>query len=96
MVTRPHGLKGNTRKKPRKRVRERGKVRISDILREYKVGDKVAIKVEPSYQKSMPHRRFFGKIGKIIEQRGKAYVIKIRVGNSYKKVICPPVHLKKV
>lgn len=35
------------------------------------------ISIEPSVQKGSPHRRYHGKIGEIVEKRGRGYVVKI-------------------
>ena len=95
MVTRSHGLRVGTRRKLKKKVRERGKVRIKAFLQEFKPNDKVIIDSDSSYHKGMPHRRFLGKHGKIIEKRGSSYIVEVRDGGKYKKIICAPIHLKK-
>jgi large subunit ribosomal protein L21e len=95
MVKRSHGYRRGTRAKLKKRRRERGKVTIRRIVQEFKKGDSVIIKPEPSIQKGMPHKRFFGKRGVIVDKKGKAYVLSVKSGNAMKKVISLPVHLKK-
>jgi large subunit ribosomal protein L21e len=95
MVKRSKGFRVGTRKKLAKRVWERGRIHIKRSLQEFEVGDQVIIKVDPAYHKGMPHSRHFGKQGEVIEKRGRAYVVKLRSGNLYKKLICAPVHLKK-
>ena len=42
----------------------------------------------------MPFKRFHGKVGTIIEKRGRAYVILVRDGGKYKKVIARPEHIR--
>lgn len=96
MVTRSHGFRVGTRKKLRKKVRERGKVKIRRALQEFKKDEIVVIDVEPSYHKGMPHKRFFGKHGRILGKRGKSYIVEVKDGNKLKKIICSPIHLKKV
>jgi len=67
------GSKGyytGTRSLLRKPTREKGKPHISKLLQEYALGSEVIIKMDSSVQKSMPHKRFHGKIGKIKEKRG--------------------------
>ncbi|MCD6576108.1 MAG: 50S ribosomal protein L21e [Nanoarchaeota archaeon] len=95
MVTRSHGFRVGTRRKLRKKVRERGKVKIGAALQEFDINEKVIIDVEPSYHKGMPHRRFIGKHGKIVEKKGKSYIVEVRDGGKYKKIICAPIHLRK-
>jgi len=96
MVKRSHGLRGGTRKKLSKPIREHGKIKIRAHLQTFNIGDNVQIKMDSSVQKGMPFKRFFGKHGKVIEQRGNAYVISVREGGKIKSAICAPVHLRKL
>ncbi|MBS7660207.1 50S ribosomal protein L21e, partial [Candidatus Bathyarchaeota archaeon] len=52
------GYRARTRSLLRKKPRERGKLRLSKLLYNYEAGSKVVIKIEPSVQKGMPHRRY--------------------------------------
>lgn len=67
----------------------------ASVLVEYKVGEKVVIDINPSVHKGMPFRRFQGKIGRIVEQRGRAYVIEVKEGDKLKYVISRPEHIKR-
>lgn len=93
MVKRTKGYRFKTRKLLRKRPRERGLVGLSRLLIEYKVGDLVHIDISPSNIKTAPHRRYQGKVGRIIEKRGKAYVIAVKVGGKIKKIITTKDHI---
>ena len=62
-------------------------------LMEFKVGDKVAIKINPAVHKGMPHRRYHGKIGEVLGKRGRAYVVGVRLGNKQKILTILPDHL---
>lgn len=62
-------------------------------MHEYKVGDLVIIDANPTFIETAPHRRYHGRVGKIVEQRGRAYVIEIRVGGKIKKIITTPEHI---
>ncbi len=64
-------------------------------LREFRPGDKVAIKLNPSVHKGAPHRRYHGRIGEIVEKRGRAYVVAVSLGNKLKKITVLPDHLVK-
>ena len=88
------GFRSGTRQVLRKSPRERGLPPISRIIYPYEIGDKVVIKIDPSVHKGMPHPRFHGKIGTIIEKRGRAFVIEIRDGGKIKKVIARPEHIR--
>ena len=88
------GYYSGTRSLLRKPNRERGKPHISKILHEYTLGSQVIIKMDSSTQKSMPHKRFHGKIGVIVEKRGRGYVVSVPQGNSIKEIITRPEHLE--
>jgi len=88
------GLYAGTRSLLRKPTREKGKPHIGKILQEYQVGSQVIIRMDSSVQKSMPHKRFHGKIGTIIEKRGRGYVISVPQGNSVKQIIVRSEHIE--
>ncbi len=88
------GPRSRTRKLLSKRCKERGLPPMSAILYQYGIGEKVVIKIDPSIHKGMPYKRFHGKVGEIIEKRGKAYVILVRDGGKYKKIIARPEHIR--
>ncbi|MGC8670155.1 MAG: 50S ribosomal protein L21e [Candidatus Micrarchaeia archaeon] len=67
---------------------------VSSILKGFKVGDKVAI-VPKSNFKNIPHPRYKGRIGTVIEKRGSSYVVELKMFNSTKKLIVPAVHLDR-
>ncbi len=95
MVKAPRGFRHRTRKLLRKRVRERGAVPpLSLILHEYKPGDKVHIKINPSVHSGMPHRRYHGKTGTVVGKRGKAYLVEVYLGDKKKLLIVRPEHLR--
>ena len=78
-----------------KRVREKGKLGLSRLLADYEVGDKVVINIDPAIHKGMPHKRFQGKVGTIVEKRGKAYVLDIPQRKTSKLVVARPEHVRK-
>ncbi len=88
------GYYAGTRSLLKKPNREKGKPQISKLLHEYASGDQVIIKMNSSVQKSMPHKRFHGKIGNIVEKRGRAYVITVAQGNAVKQIIVRSEHLE--
>ena len=88
------GYRRRTRSLLRKKPRERGKISLSKILREYNSGDRVLVKIEPSVHKGMPHRRFHGKIGIIKSKRGQAYVVDVTQGKTIKEIIIRSEHLE--
>lgn len=87
------GYRAKTRSLLRKKPRERGKSGLSKILYDYKIGDKIVIKTDPSVHKGIPHRRYHGKIGIITDKRGKSYVITVAQGSAAKEIIVRPEHI---
>jgi large subunit ribosomal protein L21e len=96
MVVRSKGFRSKTHHKLMKRPRERGMPPITHSLREFDVGSKVAININPAIQKGMPHPRFQGLTCIVHERRGDAYVLRVRVGGLTKTVISRPEHLKLI
>ncbi|MEM2929521.1 MAG: 50S ribosomal protein L21e [Thermoproteota archaeon] len=90
------GRRIKTRSLLKKNVREKGIKTPSYLLQDYKPGDKVVLKYDPSIHKGMPHRRFYGKIGTVTGKRGKAYVLQVIDGDKTKTLIVRPEHLKRL
>jgi large subunit ribosomal protein L21e len=91
MVRATKGIRRSTRRKLKKSLRH--KFKVTPYLKEFKENDSVVLKIDPSSHKGMPFPKFKGKTGKIIERRGDAYIVSVRIGNSMKKVIARPEHL---
>jgi large subunit ribosomal protein L21e len=81
------------RYKFKKSVRERGLRSITRYVREFEIGERVHIKIDSASQKGRPHPRFHGRTGKIIDRRGRAYIVEVRDGGKFKKLIVNPEHL---
>lgn len=81
-----------------RRTLKKGKegFRVGEFLKEFRPEQRVAVKINPSSHKGMPHPRFEGKIGKVTEKRGNAYVVEISSGKTKKNVIARAEHLKQV
>ncbi len=95
MVKPPRGYRHRTRKVLRKHVREKGAIpKLSVLLYPYQVGDKVAIKIDPSFHRAMPHRRYHGLTGTIIGKRGEAYIVEVYLGRKRKILFVTPEHLR--
>ena len=88
------GYRAGTRRLLRKKPRERGKIRLSKLLYEYEPGSQVVIKLDPSVHKGMPHRRYQGKVGTVLEKRGRSYVISVTQGDAVKEILVRPEHLE--
>ena len=78
----------------KKKPRERGKPKLGKLLTKYEPGTKVIIKMDSSVQKSLPHKRFHGKIGTVVEKRGRGYVVSVAKGDAVKEIIVRSEHLE--
>lgn len=85
----PVGKRANTR-----HLFKGTKVSVETLLTELIVGDKAVISPNGRYHEGLPFRRFAGKIGKVVEKRGRSCVIQLK--KEHKKVIAGPAHLKKI
>ncbi len=94
MVTKSHGKRARTRKKLSKSKRE--KFKVTKYLKAFEVGSYVAVVIDPSSHKGMPHPRFHGLTGRILGKRGNAYIVEVRDGNKRKQIFARPEHLKEV
>ncbi|HID80133.1 MAG TPA: 50S ribosomal protein L21e [Ignisphaera sp.] len=95
MVKAPQGLRHRTRKIFSKSVRERGAVPpLSRILINYMPGDRVYIVADPAIHKAMPHRRYHGKVGTVVDKRGRAYIVQLKVGSKIKTLFLLPEHMR--
>lgn len=96
MVRRIGGSRRKTRYKFTKEERRRGKISISRYFQKFKLGDKVALSVEPAVQNGMYNPNYIGKIGTIAGKRGRCYEVLMKDANKEKTLISHPVHLRRV
>jgi len=87
------GYRNRGRKVLRHHPRERGYRGLSRLMYQYSIGDYVVIDIDPTFVETAPHRRYQGLVGRVVEKRGRAYVIEVRVGGKVKKVITTPDHI---
>ena len=64
------------------------------IIKEFSVGEKVVI-VPKGGMYNIPHPRYKGRTGTVIEKRGSAYVIRVRIMSAQRTLIVPSIHLDK-
>ncbi|WP_309492860.1 50S ribosomal protein L21e [Candidatus Hecatella orcuttiae] len=88
------GYRSRTRNLLRKPRRSRGLKPLGYLLRKYRTGDKVVLSIDPAVHKGQPHRRYHGKVGVILQQRGRAYVVQVQDGGKTRQIIARPEHLK--
>lgn len=88
------GYCAGTRSLMKKAPRAKGKPKLTKFLTEHAVGSSVIIKIDSSQQKALPHRRYHGKIGEVVEKRGRSYVVRVAQGNALREIIVRPEHLE--
>ncbi len=95
MVRRSKGTRSLTRNILGKRPRNRGMGPITHTLRQFEIGEKANIVIDPAVHNGMPHRRFHGYTGTISGKRGDAYLVDVVMGSKKKQLIVRPEHLNK-
>ena len=95
MVRRLGGARKRSRHKMKKGPGMKGKVSITKYFQEFREGDKVVLKAEPSYHKGMYPLKFHGKACVVAGKKGRCYELTIRDGKK-KTLLVHPVHLIKV
>jgi large subunit ribosomal protein L21e len=94
MVQRSRGFRSKTRHKLQKTIRKGRSNPITKKIQRFDENDLVHIIIDPSVQKGQPHPRFHGMTGKVVDERGRAYIISLNDGNKAKTLIVRPEHLK--
>ena len=89
------GFRRKTRHKLSKNYKEKGKLSLRKFFQEFKQGDRVILKAEPSYHKGMYYPRYHGKSALVINKKGTCYEVLIKDGNKEKMLIVHPIHLKR-
>jgi len=93
-VHKSKGYRHGTRSLAKKPAREKGKPNIGKLLFEHEIGSQVIIKIDSSVQKSLPHKRFHGKIGTVLDKRERGYVVRVPQGEAVKEIIVRSQHLE--
>ena len=87
---RSHGFMHKSRS-----VMTKDKVRgVSFLLREYAVGDKVLVIIDPSQHKALPHRRYHGKVGTVKTVGRRTVKLAVNLGSKSKTLITRLDHIK--
>ncbi len=79
----------------KKRIREKGKLRLSRYFKKLGDGDNVAIVMDCGVRASFP-RRLRGMSGKVAGNRGGFKLVEIKDGGKLKTFIIHPAHLRKL
>ncbi|MGB9168306.1 MAG: hypothetical protein WCB31_05200 [Nitrososphaeraceae archaeon] len=92
-MPRSHGFRRKSRSVLTKSNVLRG---ITYLLINYKIGDKVMINIDPSEHNTMPHRRYQGKVGTVLEVGKRIVRIAIQIGNKEKILQTKRNHIKLI
>ena len=76
-----------------KKIRDKGKIRLSSYFKNIEDGARVAIIDERAVRVNFP-QRLRGMSGVVMSSRGKFKEIKLKDGNKEKTFVIHPVHLK--
>lgn len=87
---RSHGF----RHKSRSVMTKRGPRGVSFLLREYAVGDRALVIIDPSQHKGLPHRRYHGKVGTVVETGRRMVTLHVKLGKKTKTLITRLDHIK--
>ena len=79
----------------RKKMKEHGKIKLSNYFQEFKVGDRVAVVRELAERPKFP-KQLQGRSGVVMSKRGSSYIVEIKDLNKDKSYIIHPVHLRKL
>ena len=88
------GYRCGTRRLLTKDPRTRGKMKLSKLLYDYQPGSQVVVKIDSSVHKGMPHKRYHGRVGTVINKRGRSYVVSVSQGDAVKEIIVRPEHIE--
>jgi large subunit ribosomal protein L21e len=94
MVKSSKGFRSRSRGTFTKTVRERGMPPVNRFLREFAIGEKVTVVLEPSDPHGQPHPRYQGRTCTVIAKRGRAYCLEFLDGGKRKELIANPIHLR--
>ncbi len=78
-----------------KRMRERGKLRLSQYFNEFETGDRVTVVRELSLMPQFPEK-LQGRSGIVIGKQGDYYIIKMKDIAKEKKYLVHAVHLRRL
>ena len=90
-----NGPRSNTRNKLRNEPRERGTSPPQRAVKEYEVGERVHLSIDPSVPDGRYHPRFDGRTGEVTGQQGTAYTVAITDGGTEKTLIVKAAHLRR-
>ena len=67
---------------------------VSFMLREYSVGDRALVIIDPRQHKGLPHRRYHGKVGTVKEVGRRSIILDVKLAEKTKTLITRFDHIK--
>ena len=90
----PSGRSHGFRHKSRSVLKKDGPRGVSFLLHEYNVGDRALIQIDSREHKSIPHRRYHGKVGTVTNVGRRTVTIDVKLGNKLKTLMTRFDHIK--
>ena len=78
-----------------KRVREKGKIRLSEYFKKIVSGSRVAVVTDMGVKRTFPER-IKGKSGRVLGDKGDFKIVELKDGNKTKIYNIHPIHLRKL
>jgi large subunit ribosomal protein L21e len=78
-----------------KRIRQRGKVKLSEYFKKIEDGARVSVITEASFPAAFP-KRILGRTGVVSGSRGRYKIVEVNDGEKAKTFIIHPIHLKRL
>lgn len=95
-MRRSRGFRSKSRDKLTKKVRKGESNLITKAMQQFENGEKVAIVIDPAVHHGMPHPRYHGITGEVVDTQGRSYIIKIMDKSKVKHIVAMPEHLKRI
>jgi large subunit ribosomal protein L21e len=64
-------------------------------MQQFEMGESVNIVIDSAVHKGMPHIRYHGYTGKVIEKQGDCFKISVKTGKKEKILVIRPEHLQR-
>ena len=90
----PSGRSHGFRHKSRSVMTKSAPRGVSFLLREYEVGQQALVIIDPRQHKSLPHRRYHGKVGIVKKVDRRSVTLDVKLGNKTKTLITRLDHIK--
>lgn len=90
----PSGRSHGFRHKSRSALTKDAPRGVAFLMREYHVGEQALVIIDPRQHKSLPHRRYHGKVGTITNVGRRAVTMDVKLGNKTKTLITRLDHIK--